>query len=253
MKRIISLSFFLLLILSCKEELQKEPIIVTYPQTLKGDTIDTYFGTDVNDRYRWLEDDRSKETEEWVKAQNEVTFGYLDQIPIREALKERLTALWNYEKVGAPFTEGAYTYFYKNDGLQNQYVVYRFKTGDDPDTAQVFLDPNTFSEDGTISLGGLSFSEDGKIAAYAISEGGSDWRKILVMNVETKEVVEDTIRDIKFSGTSWKANDGFYYSSYDKPKGSELSDKTDQHKLYYHKLGTTQQDDELVYGGVPEE
>lgn len=226
---------------------------MNYIETKKVDTVDTYFGTEVKDPYRWLEDDRSPETEAWVRDVNEVTYGYLDKIPFREELKQRLSTLWNYEKVGPPFKEGDYTYFYKNDGLQNQYVIYRYKTGDDPDTATVFLDPNTFKEDGTISLGGLSFSEDGKIAAYSISEGGSDWRKVLVMNAETKEIIEDTLVDIKFSQLSWKANDGFYYSSYDKPKGSELSAKTDQHKLYYHKLGSSQKDDQLIFGGVPAE
>ena len=161
--------------------------------------------------------------------------------------------MWNYEKVGAPFKEGDYTYFRKNDGLQNQFVIYRYKTGEDPSSAEVFLDPNTFKEDGTISLSGLSFSEDGKTAAYSISEGGSDWRKVLVMNTETKEIIEDTLNDIKFSGLSWRSNEGFYYSSYDKPKGSELSAKTDQHKLYYHKLGTPQSEDKLVFGGTPAE
>ena len=140
-------------------------------------------------------------------------------------LKERLSDLWNYEKVGAPFNEGDYTYFFKNDGLQNQYVIYRYKKGEDPETAEVFLDPNTFKDDGTISLGNLSFSEDGKTTAYSISEGGSDWRKVLVMNAETREIVEDTLIDIKFSGISWKGNEGFYYSSYDKPKGSRAFSK----------------------------
>lgn len=253
MKYLVLSLFIAVLLMSCKEESNKETIAVTYPQTQKVDTIDTYFGEEIKDPYRWLEDDRSVETEEWVKAQNKVTFGYLDNIAIREGLKTRLTSLWNYEKVGAPFIEGDYTYFYKNDGLQNQYVVYRFKTSDGYESATIFLDPNTFSEDGTTSLGGLSFSENGKLAAYSISEGGSDWRKILVMNAETKTIVEDTIYDAKFSGLSWKSNDGFYYSSYDKPKGSELSDKTDQHKLYYHKIGTTQKEDVLVFGGVPSE
>jgi prolyl oligopeptidase len=239
--------------IACKEEMKKEPIAVNYPETKQVDTVTTYFGTEVMDPYRWLEDDMSEETADWVKRQNEVTFGYLDNIPFREELKQRLETLWNYEKVGAPFKEGDYTYFRKNDGLQNQYVVYRYKTGEDPSTAEVFLDPNTFKEDGTISLGGLSFSDDGKSAAYSISEGGSDWRKVLVMNTETKEIVEDTLIDVKFSGLAWKGNDGFYYSSYDKPKGSELSAKTDQHKLYYHKLGTSQKEDKLVYGGTPAE
>ena len=233
----------------CKTESMKTTP-VDYPKTNKTDTIDNYFGQSVADPFRWLEDDRSKETEAWVKSQNETTNKYLKNIPYREALKERLTTLWNYEKIGSPFKEGDYTYFYKNDGLQNQYVIYRYKTGDDPSTAQVFLDPNTFKEDGTISLGGISFSKNGKILAYAISEGGSDWRKILIMNTETKEIIEDTLVDIKFSGMSWFKNEGFYYSSYDKPKGSELSAKTDQHKVYYHKLGTKQSEDQLIYGGT---
>jgi len=240
--------------MSCKEEMkQKETIKLTYPETKKVDTVDTYFGETVKDPYRWLEDDRSAETEAWVKAENKVTQDYLANIPYREQLKERLSKLWNYEKIGSPFKEGNYTYFYKNDGLQNQYVIYRYKTGENPETAEVFLDPNTFKEDGTISLGGTSFSKNGEILAYSISEGGSDWRKILIMDVETKEIIEDTLVDIKFSGMSWYKNEGFYYSSYDKPKGSELSAKTDQHKVYYHKLGTPQSEDQLIYGGTEAE
>ena len=226
---------------------------VTYPNTKKVDTVTNYFGTQVKDPYRWLEDDMSEETARWVEKQNKTTFDYLDNIPFREALKQRLTKLWNYEKVGAPFKEGEYSYFYKNDGLQNQYVIYRYKTGQDPQSAEVFLDPNTFTEDGTISLGGLSFSENGSLAAYSISEGGSDWRKVLVMNTQTRQIIEDTIVDVKFSGISWLKNDGFYYSSYDKPKGSELSAKTDQHKLYYHKLGSSQKEDRLIFGGTPKQ
>jgi prolyl oligopeptidase len=253
MKKIIIPILLAISFVACKEEIKKEEITVNYPETRKGDTVTNYFGTDVKDPYRWLEDDRSEETGAWVKAQNIATYGYLDKIPFRAELKDRLTELWNYEKIGAPFKEGDYTYFYKNDGLQNQYVIYRYKTSEDPETAEVFLDPNTFKEDGTISLGGVNFSEDGKIAAYSISEGGSDWRKILVMNTETREIVEDTLIDVKFSGISWKGNEGFYYSSYDKPKGSELSAKTDQHKLYYHKLGTPQKEDALIFGGTPSE
>jgi len=226
---------------------------VTYPKTKKVDTVTNYFGTQVKDPYRWLEDDMSEETARWVEDQNKTTFGYLENIPFREELKQRLTTLWNYEKVGAPFKEGDYSYFYKNDGLQNQYVIYRYKTGQDPNKTEVFLDPNTFTEDGTISLGGLSFSENGSLAAYSISEGGSDWRKVLVMNAQSKKIIEDTIVDVKFSGISWLKNEGFYYSSYDKPKGSELSAKTDQHKLYYHKLGTSQKEDQLIFGGTPEQ
>ncbi len=253
MKKLILPIFCAFSLIACKQDKPKDPIAVTYHQTKKVDTVDTYFGTEVKDPYRWLEDDMSEETGEWVAAQNEVTFGYLDTIPFRSELKDRLTSLWNYEKVGSPFKEGDYTYFYKNDGLQNQYVIYRYKTGDDPETATVFIDPNTFAEDGTISLGGLSFSDNGKLAAYSISEGGSDWRKVLVMDVESKEIIEDTLQDIKFSGISWLKNDGFYYSSYEKPEGSELSAKTDQHIVFYHKLGTNQEDDEVVFGDTEDE
>ncbi|WP_271423834.1 prolyl oligopeptidase family serine peptidase [Aequorivita sinensis] len=253
MKLSIVPAVLLLALVGCKEEPKKEVTTVTYPQIKTVDTVDTYFGVEVKDPYRWLEDDRSAETAEWVKAENEVTFDYLNKIPFREELKKRLSDIWNYEKVGAPFKEGNYTYFYKNDGLQNQYVIYRYKTGEDPSTAEVFLDPNTFKEDGTISLGQASFSKDGSKLAYAISEGGSDWRKVIVMNTETKEIVGDTLKDVKFSGLSWKGEDGFYYSSYDKPKGSELSAKTDQHKVYYHKLGTPQSDDKVIFGATPEE
>jgi prolyl oligopeptidase len=253
MKFLIMTTVLAAVLISCKQEPKKESISVTYPQTKKVDTVDTYFGVEVKDPYRWLEDDQSAETKAWVKEENKVTYGYLDKIPFREALKKRLSDIWNYEKVGAPFHEGNYTYFYKNDGLQNQYVIYRYKTDDDPSTAEVFIDPNTFKEDGTISLGSVSFSKDGSKLAYSISTGGSDWRKVLIMDAETKEIKEDTLRDIKFSGLSWKGEDGFYYSSYDKPEGSQLTAKTDQHKLYYHKLGTAQSEDKLVFGGTPEE
>lgn len=251
MKQITIMALATLLLASCETTPKKEKIAVNYPNTAKVDTVDTYFDTQVKDPFRWLEDDTSPETEAWVKEQNKVTYGFLDNIPFRADLKKRLEKLWNYEKLGAPFKEGDYTYFYKNDGLQNQFVVYR-KKGEEGET-EVFLDPNTFSEDGTTSLAGLSFSKDGSMAAYSISEGGSDWRKVIVLNAATKEMVEDTLVDIKFSGISWKDNDGFYYSSYDKPKGSELSAKTDQHKLYYHKLGTPQKTDELIYGGTAAE
>lgn len=223
---------------------------MNYPETRKDNTeIDEYFGTKVADPYRWLENDTSAETGEWVKAQNEVTFGYLEKIPYRDEIKDRLTELWNYEKYSAPFKRGDYTYFYKNDGLQNQSVVYRQK-GDDGDP-EVFLDPNTFSENGTTSLAGLSFTKDGSMAAYQISEGGSDWRKVIVINTETMEQIGDTLFDVKFSGLSWRGNEGFYYSSYDKPKdGSQLSGITNQHKLFFHKLNTAQSEDKLIFGGT---
>ena len=254
MKKLALCLLTLSIFMSCKEEKkEREAIILNYPTTNTGDVIDNHFGTEVKDPYRWLEDDRSEETMGWVKNQNKTTYGYLDNIPFRNELKDRLTKLWNYEKIGAPFKKGDYTYFYKNTGLQNQYVIYRYKTGEDSKTATIFLDPNGFSDDGTTSLGGTSFSKDGKILAYAISEGGSDWRKIMIMDTETKEIIEDTIVDVKFSGMSWYKNEGFYYSSYDKPEGSELSAKTDQHKVYYHQLGTSQKDDKIIYGNTPEE
>ena len=240
--------------MACKDQTNRDNrSIVQYPKTKQVDSVDLYFGTSVRDPYRWLEDDRSEETGAWVKLQNDATYGYLSNIPYREELKERLESLWNYEKIGAPFKEGNFTYFYKNNGLQNQYVIYRYKTGDDPSTATVFLDPNTFKSDGTISLGSVSFSSSGQLLAYSISEGGSDWRKIITMDAASKTIIGDTIVDVKFSGISWYKEEGFYYSSYDKPKGSALSAKTDQHKVYYHKLGTNQQEDRLVFGGTPEE
>ncbi|OIV42715.1 prolyl oligopeptidase family serine peptidase [Flavobacterium johnsoniae] len=216
-----------------------------YPETKKGETVDVYFDTKVSDPYRWLEDDKSAETGAWVKAENEVTYSYLDKIPFREELKKRMEKLWNYEKIGAPSKEGKFTYYSKNNGLQNQSVVYR---KDQNGKEEVFLDPNTFSKDGTTSLGGLDFSKDGNKAAYSISEGGSDWRKVIIIDAVSKKVLEDTLVDVKFSGISWLGNEGFYYSSYDKPKGSELSAKTDQHKLYFHKLGTSQKEDKVIFG-----
>ena len=219
---------------------------MNYPTTKKGDVVDNYFGTPVPDPYRWLEDDKSAETAEWVKKQNEFTFAYLSQIPYRNTIKEKLQKLWNYERIGAPFTEGDYTYYYKNDGLQNQSVLYR---KDKQGKEEIFLNPNTFAADGTTSLATIAFTEDGSLVAYLISEGGSDWRKAIVLNTKTKQQVGDTLVDVKFSGVAWKGNEGFFYSSYDKPKGSELSAKTDQHKLYYHKLGTPQKEDVLIFGG----
>ncbi|NBC59055.1 MAG: prolyl oligopeptidase family serine peptidase [Bacteroidetes bacterium] len=254
MKPLLTLLIICITMSACQDNLKSTPTpAITYPETKTVDTVDTYFGTEVKDPYRWLEDDRSEETEAWVKAQNKVTQSFLKDIPYRDKLNKRLTEIWNYEKVGAPFFEGDYVYFSKNDGLQNQSVIYRYKKDQTEADAEVFLNPNTFSDDGTTSLAGLSFSEDGSISAHSISEGGSDWRKIIVMNAETKAVMEDTIKDVKFSGISWKANEGFYYSSYDKPEGSELSAKTDQHKLYYHKLGTSQKNDEVIFGGTLEE
>ena len=240
-----------IMMLACKNTQKNDTINLKYPNTKKVDSVDTYFGIKIQDPFRWLEDDRSPETENWVKEQNKTTFNYLDKIPFRKELKKRLEQLWNFEKLGSPFKEGDYVYFFKNDGLQNQNVLYRKK--EEEAQAEVFLDPNSFSEDATTSLAGINFSKDGSIAAYSISEGGSDWRKVIVINAENKSIVEDTLVDIKFSGVSWRGNEGFFYSSYDKPEGSELSAKTDQHKLYYHKLGTPQKSDTVVFGGIPEE
>ena len=221
--------------------------LMPYPQTPKVDSVHDYFGIKVPDPYKWLENDRAEETKAWVKEENAVTQDYLHHIPFRDAIRERLEKLWNYEKYSAPFKEGAYTYYYKNNGLQNQSVLYR-ETG--KFDQEVFLDPNTFSKDGTTSLAGINFSKDGSLAAYQISEGGSDWRKVLIMKTSDKTLLEDTLRDIKFSGIAWKGNEGFYYSSYDKPKeGSVLTGMTQYHKLYYHKLGTKQSDDVLIFGG----
>ena len=219
---------------------------LNYPETRQGDVVDDYFSVKVADPYRWLEDDMSEETQAWVEAQNKLTFSYLEDIPFRDKLKERLEILLDYEKVSAPFKEGNYSYFYKNDGLQDQSVLYRQgATGE----AEIFLDPNTFSEDGTTSLAGVSFSKDGSRLAYQISEGGSDWRKVITIDANSKQELSAALIDVKFSGISWLGNEGFYYSSYDKPQGSELSAKTDQHKVYFHKVGTAQREDKLVFGG----
>ncbi|MFA0222951.1 prolyl oligopeptidase family protein [Vibrio splendidus] len=216
-----------------------------YPVTNKQIVSDDYFDHIVEDPYRWLEDDRSDETAQWVASQNEVTFSYLAQIPYRDDLRERLAKAQDYKKSSQPFVRGDYTYFYKNDGLQNHSILYRHKEGQQE---EIFLDPNTFSEDGTTSLGSVSFSKDHSLVAYSISEGGSDWRKIFVIDTETKQQLEAEITDAKFTGISWLGNRGFYYSSYDKPDGSQLSARTEQHKLYFHELGTEQASDKVVFG-----
>jgi len=242
MRKLLSITLAIILLCSCGRGTYDK---INYPVTRTDEVVDTIFGTPVADPYRWLEDDMSTETAAWVKEQNKITFDYLGKIPYREEIKERLTKMWNYEKYSIPFKEGDYTYFSKNDGLQNQAVYYRQKEGEDP---EIFLDPNTFSADGTSSLGEMGFSKDGKRLAYSISEGGSDWRKIIIMDAGSKQILGDTLVNIKFTDISWQGNDGFYYSGYDKPKGSELSAMTDHHKLYYHKLGTRQSDDKVVFG-----
>jgi len=218
-----------------------------YPIAKKVDSINSYFGTTVPDPYRWLEDDRAEDTKAWVKAENIVTNDYLNQIPYRKVIADRLEKLWNYEKFSAPFKEGKYTYYYKNNGLQSQAVLWR-QEGEGE--AEIFLDPNKFSADGTTSLQGISFSKDGSLAAYQISEGGSDWRKVIVIKTQDKTILGDTLTDIKFSGIAWRGTEGFYYSSYDKPvQGSQLSGITQHHKLFYHQLGKVQSSDQLIFGG----
>lgn len=252
MKNPLLITGLVLLISSCQTEKTISPAesisMKQYPKTEKRSVVDDYFGISVDDPYRWLEDDLSEETKDWVNRQNEVTQNYLSQIPFRDKMKDRLTDLWNYEKYSAPMIHGDYIYFFKNDGLQNQSILYRQK-GEKGDV-EVFLDPNTFSEDGTTSLATYSFNQDGSLFAYQISEGGSDWRKLIVLNTSDKSQVGDTLENVKFSGIAWKGSEGIFYSSYDQPKqGSALSAITDRHKLYFHKLNTPQSQDEVVYGG----
>ncbi len=239
-----------MLALSCQSSSDRNSNKLTYPETQKTAHVDTYFGEEVSDPYEWLEDDMSEETAAWVVAQNKVAFNYLEDIPFRKKLQERIESLMDYEKISAPFVEGEFEYFYKNDGLQNHAVLYRKPKEAKETDPEVFLDPNAFSEDGTIALRGVFFDKTGDLAAYMITEGGSDWRKIMTIDTKSKEIIGDTIKEVKFSGVSWKGKEGFYYSSYDQPEeGSELSAKTQYHKLYYHTLNTPQEEDELVFGG----
>src|SRR5882724_9372916 len=241
--RLISLCLaaVILMTLSIPVDAQKP----NYPETKKDDHVDTYFGVKVPDPYRWLEDDNSAETMAWVKEENKLTFDYLSKIPYRDHVKERLTKLINYPKYGSPFRRGDNFFFYKNDGLQNQSVLYIQKGLDGK--PEVLLDPNKFSSDGTSKLANFSLSKDGKYAAYAISVGGSDWEDAYVMEIATKTKLSDVVHWVKVSGLAWQGN-GFYYSRYPTPeKGKELSSKNENHKVYYHKLGTSQEADELVY------
>ena len=218
--------------------------------TRRGNHVDTYFGVEVADPYRWLEDDLSDETANWIGDQNSVTRDYLANIAIRDDVKETVARLINFEREGAPLIAGDDRYVYRNSGLQNQSILYRVA---DDGTETVFLDPNGFSDDGTVSMSGVSFTDDGSRVAYQLSVGGSDWRSIVVRDVASGDVIETPLEDVKFSGISWLNNEGFFYSSYDKPDGSELSAKTDQHKIYFHKVGSPQSADEVVYGGLAEQ
>jgi prolyl oligopeptidase len=223
---------------------------LNYPFTPTVDTTDTYFGTKVKDPYRWLENDSSEQTKNWVIAENKVTMGYIAQIPFRDRIKKELTADYNYPKLFAPVKYGDWYYFFKNSGLQNQDVLFRMKNASDTTTAELFLDPNTFSNNGAVTLQEYDFSPDASIFSYLISNGGSDWREIIVKDTKTGKQLGDTIRNVKFSDASWKGNDGFYYSTYIIPEGqNKLVAESDHHTIFYHKLGTPQSQDQFIYGG----
>ncbi len=218
---------------------------LTYPQTKKVDTTDVYFATKVADPYRWLEDDMSDETKAWVVEQNKVTDGFLEKIPFRKTIENRLTEIWNYEKMGAPFKESELIIYSKNDGLQNQSTYYYKKSEDDEE--KILIDPNKLSEDGTVSLGTFSISKDGKYLAYAISRGGSDWREIYIKEIETGKLLEDHIKWVKFSGIAWYKN-GFFYSRFEEPKeGDELKGENLSPKIYYHQLGDPIKKDKVIF------
>src|SRR5699024_7362720 len=235
------------IIIGCAQK-QSSTADITYPETKKVDTVDTYFGTKVPDPYRWLEDDNAEDTKAWVKTQNKITNSYLDDIPFRSDIKAKVEELIDYEKISAPQKHGDYHYYYKNSGLQDQSVFYR--TNDlESDRAEVFLDPNTFSDDGTVSMAGTFFSDDGSLMTYLISDGGSDWRKAITLDTDTQKMIGDTLVNLKFTGISWKGNEGFYYISYERPEeGEQLTEANQQQKVYYHKLNTPQSSDEVVFG-----
>ena len=234
---------------ACEQPSMKQDTVFTYPDTKQDPVVDVYFGTEVTDPYRWLEDDMSAATGAWVDAQNAVTFAYLDTLPQKQAFAKSLARLLDYERESAPVDEGKYTYFRRNSGLQNQAVIYRLNAAGEE---SVFIDPNTLSEDGTTSIAALSFSKSGNLAAYQKSEGGADWRSVEVVDTESLEVI-DKIDDVKFSGLAWQGEQGFYYSRYESPEGNELTAKTDHHRLYFHELGTPQSADRVVFGdGVDE-
>jgi prolyl oligopeptidase len=217
-----------------------------YPETTKKETVDDYHGTKVQDPYRWLEDDNSEETKKWVQAENAVTFDYLSKIPYREKVKKRLEKLWNYERYSSPFKKADYYYFFKNDGLQNQSVLYRQKGLNGK--PEEFLNPNTLNKEGIAALGSINFSKNGRYLAYSIALAGSDWQEIFVMDASSKKLVSDKIEWTKFGGVSWNGDEGFYYSGYDKPdEASKLSKKNEFHKVFYHVLGQPQSQDKLVY------
>ncbi len=243
---LFSCLFFSVFAACNNSEKKTETTHFNYPTTARVDTVDTYFQTKIADPYRWLENDKSAETGAWVKVQNEVTSHYLSTIPFRDKIKERLTKIWNFEKRSVPFKRGKNYFFYKNDGIQNQSVLYvQEGLSGNP---RILLDPNTLAADGTASLGELSISKNGKYAAYSINRAGSDWSEIHVLEIETGKKLDDEIKWVKFSNIGWK-DDGFYYSAYGAPKpgASELSNKNEYHKVFYHHIGDTQSADALIY------
>jgi len=229
----------MMLILSCQQQTR-----IDYPVTKKGTVTENYHGTEIADPYRWLENDTSTETGDWVKEQNIVTDGFLEKIPFRTQINDRLATIWDYPKYGVTFKKGERYFYFKNDGMQNQSVLYVQESLEaEP---QVLLDPNNLSDDGTVALAGYDVSKDGKYLAYSIARGGSDWNEIFVMEIDSRRVLDDHLLWVKFSGISWQG-DGFYYSRYDEPTGSELSGKNEYHKVYYHKVEQAQQLDLLIY------
>ena len=234
------------LTLGCNREMKISHL--PYPDTRRDTTVvDDYHGTRVTDPYRWLEDDNSAETAAWVEAENAVTRGYLDRLPARQAIYDRLTTLYDYAKEGAPERQGDYYYYFYNDGLQNQSALWRKRSL--TAEGELFLDPNTLADDGTAALADVSFSDDGRWCAYAVAEAGSDWVTIRVLDTETGRRTQDEIAWVKFSGATWAPDSkGFYYSAYDAPEKSVYSSKNEYQKVYYHRLGTAQADDRLVYG-----
>jgi prolyl oligopeptidase len=242
----LAYSFLIIAAIACNKKMERKELTTKpYPETRKDSTVNDYFGTKVADPYSWLENDTAADVIEWVKQENEVTHNYLEQIPFRDKIKTRLTEIWDFPKYGSPFKEGDWYYFFKNDGLQNQSVMYRQKgLQAEP---EVFIDPNKLSTDGTVSLASFTFSKDHKYCAIAVAASGSDWNEISVMDVATKEKLTDKIEWVKFSGATWKGN-GFYYSRYDAPKkGKEFSNQNEYMKIYYHALGQDQAKDVLVY------
>lgn len=236
---------FIAMLASCSKSPNPETVS-NYPVSTKVDTVDTYFGVAVPDPYRWMENDTTKAVADWVKAENEVTNSYLSRINYRDAVKDRLLELNNYEKLSSPFRQGEYYYFYKNTGLQNQSVLYR-KKGEQGEP-EVFLDPNAFSKDATTTMRGLSFSKDGSLLAFEIAKGGADRAEAVVMRTSDKTLVEDTIRNMKQSGISWKGNDGYYINRFVEGLKSNLAAKNEYQQLYYHKLGTPSSQDKVIFG-----